>query len=99
MKYTQEYRDLMAELEYIVAKHCSTGGLKNGRNYRYPVTYVSKGQKHKVEGDYRAFTPLDAVTSLEYQFGNHTLEIGEALEEILNFLTENYDDISVIPTF
>ena len=91
MVNTEEYLELISELEYIVAKHCSTENLMNGENYRYPVHYKDNGKGYVQKGNGKAKIPDGAVPSLEYRFGSHTLEIGKALDEILTYLVENYD--------
>lgn len=98
MAYSRDYCRLIGELERIVARHCSTGGIKNGENYRYPVYFMKNGKEVGVHGTVGEIIPADAVPTLRYKFGVHSVEIGQALEEILNYLADNYDLVTP-PTF
>ena len=91
MDHSEEYRKLISDMEYIIVKHCSTKNLMNGQNYRYPVHYVSNEKRYVSKGNGKVDIPADAVSSMKYKFGGHTLEIGPALEEILDYLSNNRD--------
>ncbi len=98
MKNSKEYLKLISDLEYIVAKHCSTDTLNNGKDYRYPVRFTDKnGKEIKYDVNYGLPLASGQVPTLKYKFGVHTLEIGKALEEIIEYITDNYDDTSFIP--
>ncbi len=80
----EEYQKLISDLEFIVAKHCRTN---DGECYRYPVSC----DNHSLTGEIEGRIPDDAYSKLEYRFGIHTLEIGKALEEIVDYFKDNYD--------
>ena len=80
---------LILQLERIVACHCSTKDLKNGAKYRYPVHYKKNGQRYKTTGNGVANVDPEGIRTMKYTFASHTLEIGAALEDILDFLEEN----------
>ncbi|SFP84564.1 hypothetical protein SAMN04487928_109124 [Butyrivibrio proteoclasticus] len=80
----EEYQKLISDIEYIVANHCKTN---DGDNYRYPVSFDGCSLGGKIEGR----IPDEDYIKLEYRFGIHTLEIGKALEEIIDYFKDNYD--------
>lgn len=80
----EEYQKLISDLEYIVASHSKTN---DGENYRYPVSCDGCSLTGKIEGR----IPDETYSKLEYRFGIHTLEIGKALEEIVEYFKDNYD--------
>ncbi len=80
---------LILQLERIIASNCSTKDLKGGEKYRYPVHYEDKGKKYKTVGNGIARVDDESVRTMKYTFASHTLDIGNALEEILNFMEEN----------
>ena len=86
----EEYAELVATLEQIVAKHCSTENLMNGKNYRYPVHYSKEGKNYVSKGNGKVRISMEAVPTMKYTFGAHTLEIGKALEEILDYIEDKY---------
>lgn len=90
-----EYWGEKAQIEYIkrmeqiIAKHCSSQNLMNGNYYRYPVHYRKNGQGWHSSG-LADVTNSKEVDSMHYKFGSHTMDIGKALAEILDFLDECY---------
>ncbi len=80
---------LILQLERIIASHCSTKDLKNGVNYRYPVHYKKNGKLYKTTGSGIANVDDEGIKTMKYTFASHTLEIGAALEEVLDFLENN----------
>lgn len=77
-------------MEYIIAKHCSTKNLNIGE-YRYPVHYKKNGKSYYADKHYYANVSMNEVSSMQYKFGAHTMNIGRALEEILEFLEGTID--------
>ena len=90
MRKDSEYLELVSALEQIVAKHCSTKNLFEGQKYRYPVHYIQNEQKYVSDGDGRVHISAKAVPTMKYMFGKHTLEIGNALDEIIAYIDERY---------
>ena len=86
----EEYEELISDLEYIIAKHCSTENLMNGKNYRYPVHFSEGGKNYVSKGNGKVHISKEAATTMEYTFGAHTLEIGKALDEIVKYLDDRY---------
>lgn len=95
MPSDDEYVEMIKKLEYIVAKHCST---LEGKHYRYPVHYIMDGEEYETRGKYLAKVTSDAIPTMEYSFGAHTLEIGQALEEIVEFINDEYGIFGMYPT-
>lgn len=77
--------EIIKRMERIIAKHCSTKNYTMG-NYRYPVHYIKNGKKYKTQGDGYANVSYNDISSMNYVFGSHKMEIGKALLEILDFL-------------
>lgn len=77
------------QLERIIASHCRTKNLNNGNRYRYPVHYVKNGVRYKTSGNGVANVGDDDIRTMKYTFASHTMEIGAALEEILDFMEKN----------
>ncbi|WP_026523285.1 hypothetical protein [Butyrivibrio sp. MB2005] len=86
-----DHSKLISDLEYIVAKHCSTKGLNYGNEYRYPVNYTKDGVNYIAKKYAKAEIDYNSIGTMTYEFGAHSLEIGKALEEIVDFLCEEYD--------
>lgn len=85
---------LLLHLEEIIANHCSAEIIKEGDVYRQPVHYVDGGKSRTKSG--QGIAPIEndcfnTIGSMQYTFGVHTVDIGEALDEILNYL-ENHCD-------
>ena len=80
---------LIIQLERIIASHCSTKNLNNGSNYRFPVHYYKNGRQFKTVGQGVANVDDNGIRTMKYTFASHTLEIGKALDEILDFLEKN----------
>ena len=89
----EEYEELVSDLEHIIAKHCSTENLMNGNNYRYPVHFSQGGKKYVSKGNGKVRISKEAVPTMKYTFGAHTLEIGKALDEIVKYLDDRYGGI------
>ncbi len=86
-----EKTEVLKRMEYIVAKHCSTGTYNIG-DYRYPVCFRRDGKKVKNKGNGTANVSMNEISSMHYEFGAHRLDIGKALLEIMDYLeNRNYD--------
>ena len=53
--------------------------------------YLATRLTNSLTGEIEGRIPDDAYSKLEYRFGIHTLEIGKALEEIVDYFKDNYD--------
>lgn len=85
---------LLLHLEEIIASHCSTEIIKDGDVYRQPVHYVDSGKSYVKSGNGIAEIKEDSyktIGSMQYKFGVHTVDIGEALDEILDYLESHCD--------
>ena len=74
------------QMEKIIAKNCSTGTYNIG-NYRYPVHYTKNGKGYCSKS--LADVSMQDVSSMHYEFGNHRMNIGKALLEIIDFIEEH----------
>ena len=74
------------QMERIIAKNCSTGTYNIG-GYRYPVHYRKNGKGYHTNTI--ADVSLQDVPSMHYEFGNHRMNIGKALLEIIDFIEEH----------
>ena len=80
---------LILQLERIIASQCHQKNLMGGKKYRYPVQYVRDGTSYKCSGNGTANVNDSGIKTMKYQFGSHTLDIGIALDEILDFIEKN----------
>ena len=80
---------LILQMERIIAKQCHQQNLMGGKKYRYPVQYRKNGVLYKTTGNGVANVKDPEVRSMQYKFGSHTMDIGIALDEILDFIYEN----------
>ncbi len=95
-----EKKALLAKLESIIGNSCYNGNIQNwgpnyerycdGREFRYPITFLDKGQEkdkcHKTD----ISMSLERMRTGYYAFGANQLHIIEALEEVIDYLEENY---------
>lgn len=94
--YDEAKARIICELEKIIAKNVTTTSHTNGK-YRYPVEYRKNGRNWRATGT--ANVDYDDIYSMHYNFGVHRLDIGMALDQILEFLYDKglgnfdvYDD-------
>lgn len=78
---------LICAMEEIIANECYTQGLQGNHKYRYPVVYTKDGLGYRCTGG-KAQVKDNGVHTMEYKFGAHRLDIGTALDKILD-LFEN----------
>lgn len=78
---------LICQLERILAKNCHQKNLKNNQKFRYPVEYIKQGKKGKSNG----LVDLDNkdIKTMHYTFGTNILDVGNALEEMVDFILKN----------
>lgn len=94
-----QYRiELIEELEYIASKNCHNRFTQNsdgtdGRTYRYPV-HMDNPNDHYAEYIYRGIlngSNQRSLGTLHYEFGANDFYIGDALNQILDYLESRYD--------
>lgn len=79
--------ELEKDIERIIAKHCyTTTGINNGKYYRYPVHYKKNGSNWVSKGNGTANVDIKSFSTLQYRFGVHRMDIGKAIEEIIELL-------------
>ena len=98
--------NLIGQLEYIVSQNCHNRYTRNydstdGRTYRYPV-HMKNPNDHDAWYTYRGIISSatdKSLGTLHYEFGANDLYIGDALNQILNFLEDRYgidfDDLEI----
>jgi hypothetical protein len=96
MAISKKRMELLVELERIVGNQCYNGNIQNwgpggswegeGREFRYPITYMVDGEKKKYVSD---LTPPVAMTGY-YAFGANQLHIMKALEKVIERIEEKY---------
>ena len=77
---------ILCKMERIIAEHVSTTNYVMD-HYRYPVKYKRNGIKYKCPTEVRN-ADYDVVGSMQYEFGSHHVDIGDALIEILEFIED-----------
>ena len=94
-----QYRiELIERLEYIASKNCHNRFTQNndgtdGRTYRYPV-HMDNPNDHYAEYVYRGIlngSTQRSLGTLHYEFGANDFYIGDALNQILDYLENRYD--------
>lgn len=93
-------RLLIAKLESIIGNSCYNGSIQNwgpnyerycdGREFRYPITFLEKGKDKDKCWNTDSGMPLDRMRTGYYAFGANQLHIIEALEKIIDFLEANH---------
>ena len=97
MKLTKATTDLICRLERIIGDECynpnSYDGwtLEEGKDFRYPVTYTDReGKEQKTR-----YTVKDvdkkSLNTMHYKFGSNNLFIGIGLQNVLEYLENQYD--------
>ena len=79
---------LICRMEQIIAKHCSSKNYSM-THYRYPVHYRKKGVSYRSKGSGYVNLDCNEIPSMHYEFGSHRMDIGDALLEIVEFLSEH----------
>ncbi len=87
MSYWNDKAEIIKHMEWIIAKNCSTETYNIG-NYRYPVHFNKNGKWYKTSGNSLADVSYQDISSMYYEFGAHTLNIGDALIEIMEYLEQ-----------
>lgn len=94
-----KYRiELIEQLEYIVSqnfynKHTRNYDGTEGRTYRYPA-HMDNPNDHYAEYIYRGYissADQKSIGTLRYEVGANELYIGDALNQVLDFLERRYD--------
>ena len=95
---SEKRRKLLQLLEPIVGKHCYNESIQNyegrdmvseGRDFRYPVQFSSGTQVGKTKlRRYR--TDSSYTLTGHYRFGQNELYIMRALDEVIEFLENNF---------
>lgn len=94
MDISLEKAQLISELEEKIASWTYNRYNNYGRGgwYRYPIIYKDiayDGKEYKY--DVRAvYVNSEVVESMRYDFGENQLYIGDALEEVLDYLETRY---------
>jgi hypothetical protein len=93
-------RELLVRMETIVGQECYNGNIQNysswgewdgeGRSFRYPVTFVRRGEEEKRKSK-TADLEHDELVTGHYKFGANELSIYRALMKIVNMLETEYD--------
>lgn len=101
MKLDRKTAKLICELEREVGTECYNGRSYNGYtggegcSFRYKVSIDPGNGGRIIEtksnlASYANGFPPEAVRTMKYKFGANELNIGIALENVLNFLEERY---------
>jgi hypothetical protein len=91
---------LLAQLENIIGNECFNSNIQNwgpggtfegeGREFRYPITYIDKdGKKIKRKSRDYGLTG-DVVKTGYYAFGANELHIMRGLDKVLRYLEANH---------
>lgn len=90
-------KDMISDLEYIIASECYNSEYAHKKNFRYPVTFEQNGKKYKGKGGYKVkineATAEQEIRSMEYVFGDNHLCVGNAIVAILDYLQNRYDTL------
>jgi len=95
-----ERKKLLVKLEDIIGNSCYNGNIQNwgpnyeryhdGREFRYPITFLDKGDDKEKEKTVDLDMGLDKMKTGYYAFGANRLSIMTALDEIIDYLIENH---------
>ncbi len=93
-------KELMAKLESMIGNSCYNGNIQNwgpnyarycdGREFRYPITFMDEGNKKDKCWHADPNMPLDRMKTGYYAFGANQLHIMEALGRVIDYLEENH---------
>lgn len=99
MKVTKKRAKLLAELEAIIGHETYNANIQNwgaggaflgeGRAFRYPLSYISDGEKTKGH-EYFGDIPPEVLMTGHYRFGANQLSVMRALDEVVRRLEEKY---------
>lgn len=79
-------RELLVELEHIVALSCSN---YNSESFRYPLTVTERGAEKKIRKIDSSVSTAQLYTG-RYEFGANSLQIYSALDKITDYISERY---------
>lgn len=92
-------RDLLVRMEDIIGQECYNANIQNysswgewdgeGRSFRYPVTYIRKGEEEKRRARTADLEHEELVTG-HYKFGANELSIYRALLKVVDMLEAEY---------
>ncbi|MGQ5490373.1 hypothetical protein ACUH78_16120 [Thauera sp. ZXT1-4] len=91
---------ILAELESIVGRACYNGKIQNwgpggvwlgeGRNFRYPITYLdNESSKFPAQASLKPMS-MDVMMTGHYRFGANKLYIMRALDKVLHHLEREH---------
>ena len=93
-------KKLMAKLESIIGNSCYNGNIQNwgpggewygeGREFRYPITFLDEGTKKDKCWHTDTSMPLGRMRTGYYAFGANRLNIMQALEQVIDVLEKEY---------
>lgn len=92
-------RDLLIRMENIIGSECYNDNIQNysawgvwegeGRSFRYPVTFLRKGEPEKRRSRFDDLQAEELVTG-HYRFGANELSVYRALVKIIELLEAEY---------
>jgi hypothetical protein len=92
-------RELLVRMEEIIGQECYNGNIQNysswgewdgeGRSFRYPVTFIRKGEEEKRRSQTIDLQHEELVTG-HYKFGANELSIYRALIRVIDMLEADY---------
>jgi hypothetical protein len=93
-------KKLLGELEAMIGRECYNSNIQNygpggewegeGRDFRYPVTYINKHRSKVKTRALPADLSYDELRTAYYAFGANELHIMLGLEAVLEHLEKNY---------
>ena len=93
-------KKILSEMEAIIGNRCYNGNIQNwgaggewlgdGREFRYPITFLEKDLKKEKSWRSDPAMPIQKMRTGYYAFGANRLYIIQALEKILENLEEKY---------
>lgn len=93
-------KKILSEMESIIGNRCYNGNIQNwgaggewlgeGREFRYPITFLEKDLKKDKCGRSAPSMPIQRMRTGYYAFGANRLYIIQALEKILENLEDKY---------
>lgn len=96
-----EKKKLLVKLESIIGNSCYNGSIQNwgpnyerhhdGREFRYPITFLGDRQDKEKVKTVSPDMPLDKMKTGYYSFEANRLSIMSSLAEIIEYLEENHN--------
>lgn len=93
-------KKILSEMEAIIGNRCYNGNIQNwgaggewlgeGREFRYPITFLEKDLKKEKSWRSDPSMPIQKMRTGYYAFGANRLYIIQALEKIIENLEEKY---------